>query len=106
MSQPQLRPRVCGYSLITLVNLFNEATLDNKAKSSGYKKLSTDFSKAPMASYKKVSTCLNFWLTIGTVGSYLTHPSKGKTQLFRRSMSIEDALKVFDNPREHTGIGY
>jgi hypothetical protein len=94
------------YAEIPSVNLFDETILDNKAKSSGYAKLSTDSSKAPMASYKKGSTRLNFWLTTGTVGSYLTHPSKGKTQLFRRSMSREDALKIFDNPREHTGIGY
>ena len=94
------------YAEIPSLNLFDETILDNKAKSSGYAKLSTDSSKAPMASYKKGSTRLNFWLTTGTVGSYLTHPSKGKTQLFRRSMSREDALKVFDDPREHTGIGY
>ena len=49
---------------------------------------------------------LNFWLSTGTVGSYLDHPRQGKTQLFRRQISMSDASEIFNNPRQHTGKGY
>ena len=49
---------------------------------------------------------LNFWLTSGTVGSYLDHPKQGKTQLFRRKVTFGGALELFQNPRKHTGTGY
>mmetsp|Transcript_36090 Transcript_36090/g.39886 ORF Transcript_36090/g.39886 Transcript_36090/m.39886 type:complete len:119 (+) Transcript_36090:112-468(+) len=60
----------------------------------------------PMASYKKDDVRLNFWLSTGTVGSYLNHPRQGKTQLFRRTIVMSEARKVFDNPRIHTDKGY
>ncbi len=41
-----------------------------------------------------------------TVGTALNHPKQGKTQLFRRRQSVRQLLKVFENPRFHTGKGY
>jgi hypothetical protein len=49
---------------------------------------------------------LSFWLTTGAVGSYLDHPKRGKTQLFRRKVTLGEALELFKNPRKHTGAGY
>ena len=60
----------------------------------------------PMASYRKDGIHLNFWPSTGTVGSYLDHPRQGKTQLFRRQISMSGASKIFNNPRQHTGKGY
>lgn len=50
---------------------------------------------------------LNIWCTTGTVGSYLNHPRRGKTQLFRRSISSYSELReIFNNPRVHGYDGY
>lgn len=61
-----------------------------------------------MASYRRGACRLNFWLTTGTVGSYLDHPRQGKTQLFRRDIDLNyEAEAIFQNPRvPHTGRGY
>lgn len=84
----------------------NERDLDRLASMFGYEKLDTSSSNAPMASYRRGAVRLNFWLTTGTVGSYLEHPRKGKTQLFRREVDINEARDIFENPRIHTGKGY
>ena len=50
---------------------------------------------------------LNIWCTTGTVGSYLNHPRRGKTQLFRRDVDSYGALKaILSNPRVHGQGGY
>ena len=59
-----------------------------------------------MASYKRQALRLNFWLSTGTVGSYLEHPRQGKTQLFRRDVTISEAEQIFENPRIHSGRRY
>ncbi len=41
-----------------------------------------------------------------TVGTCLTHPKQGKTQLFRKHCSIAEALELLRHPRKHTGKGY
>lgn len=46
---------------------------------------------------------LNAYYSTGTVGTCVDHPTKSKTQLFRRHQSIQDLAKIFDNPRVHTG---
>ncbi len=86
----------------------DESDLDYKAETRGWTKLDTDSSAgaAPMASYRKDGVRLNFWLTTGTVGSYLDHPKQGKSQLFRRDIVMGQADALFDNPRQHTGMGY
>lgn len=84
----------------------SESELDRMASAQGWTKLSTESSTAPMSSYRKDSSRLNFWLSTGTVGSYLDHPTQGKTQLFRREITMDEAPQLFANPRQHTGRGY
>jgi hypothetical protein len=84
----------------------DENRLDGLATTHGWNKLSTETSQAAMASYSCQDTRLNFWLSTGTVGSYLDHPRQGKTQLFRREVDMQQADEIFQNPRVHTGAGY
>eukprot|EP00571_Detonula_confervacea_P005441 CAMPEP_0172317656 /NCGR_PEP_ID=MMETSP1058-20130122/32339_1 /TAXON_ID=83371 /ORGANISM="Detonula confervacea, Strain CCMP 353" /LENGTH=171 /DNA_ID=CAMNT_0013032271 /DNA_START=192 /DNA_END=704 /DNA_ORIENTATION=+ len=84
----------------------NESELDYIGDTRGWAKIEGLPTQPPMASYKNDGVRLNFWLSTGTVGSYLDHPRQGKTQLFRRSLSMSEAIGVFDNPRKHTGKGY
>lgn len=41
-----------------------------------------------------------------TVGTALNHPTKGKTQLFRKFCDKKEVEKILNNPRIHTGKGY
>jgi hypothetical protein len=86
--------------------LLDEYRLDDLATTHGWNKLSTETSQAAMASYSRQDMRLNFWLSTGTVGSYLDHPHQGKTQLFRREVDMAQAEEIFQNPRVHTGAGY
>ena len=50
---------------------------------------------------------LNVWCSTGTIGSYLNHPQRGKSQLFRREIyDHRDLREVFENPRVHGHGGY
>ena len=71
-----------------------------------YEKLDCSSSTVRMASYRKGAVRLKFWLSIGTVGSYLKYPKRGRTQLFRRDVDMNEADVIFGNPRVHTGKGY
>jgi hypothetical protein len=84
----------------------DESRLDYLATIHGWNKLSTETRQAAMASYSCQDMKLNFWLSTGTVGSYLDHPQQGKTQLFRREVDMQQANEIFQNPRVHTGAGY
>lgn len=86
--------------------ILNQSELDCMAETHGWEILDASSSETPMASYLNDGTRLNFWLTTGTVGSYLDHPRQGKTQLFRRQISMSQASDLFQNPRQHTGVGY
>lgn len=83
-----------------------EKELDRMAEARRWDKISGLPEQPPMASYKRDEVRLNFWLSTGTVGSYLQHPRQGKTQLFRKEIDMSKAGSVFDNPRQHTGKGY
>lgn len=41
-----------------------------------------------------------------TVLTALNHPSKGKTQMTRKFLSVETVLKILKKPRLHTDRGY
>ena len=84
----------------------NESELDYMGDTRGWEKIDDLPEQPPLASYKKDGIRLNFWLSTGTVGSYLDHPRQGKTQLFRREISMSEASDIFNNPRQHTGKGY
>jgi hypothetical protein len=49
---------------------------------------------------------VNVYWTTGTVGTCLDHPRQGKTQLFRRNVSMQQLRQIFGHPRVHTGAGY
>ena len=58
-------------------------------------------------SFRHDTTRINVYYTTGTVGTCLNHPTKGKTQLFRRNIvTLEQLEAIFRNPRKHTGQGY
>lgn len=59
-----------------------------------------------MLSFKKGDCRINVYYSKGTVSTSLNHPTKGKTQLFRRNQSFRQMDKLFRNPRRHTGVGY
>lgn len=49
---------------------------------------------------------ITVWLTKMTVGTCISHPKKGPTQMFRKKVSFELLETLFKNPRQHTGKGY
>ena len=49
---------------------------------------------------------INYFYTTRTVGTCITHPTSGKTQLFRKRVTDAQLEKIFENPRIHTGKGY
>ena len=59
-----------------------------------------------MVSYRKDDVRINVYTTTMTVATCLNHPKQGKTQMFRKHVSLELLGKLFDNPRQHTGKGY
>lgn len=62
--------------------------------------------KTYMVSFTKNGCRLNVYLSKMTVATALNHPFKGKTQLFRKQLSMTELEKVFANPRVHTDKGY
>lgn len=49
---------------------------------------------------------INVYYTTGTVGTCVDHPTRGRTQLFRRDRDWDGLRALLDNPRAHTGDGY
>lgn len=49
---------------------------------------------------------VNVYYTTMTVGTCLNHPTKGKTQLFRRNVDEKMLATIFKRPRVHTRKGY
>lgn len=59
-----------------------------------------------MLSFVKGEQRVNIYYTKMTVATCVEHPKQGKTQLFRRNVSLEELEKIFINPRVHTRKGY
>lgn len=53
-----------------------------------------------------ISQRINCFYTTMTVATIITHPKKGKTQLFRRNISLKELEEIFIDPRVHSGKGY
>ena len=85
-----------------------EQFVDNLAFEQGYEKVNVrPNDQGRMSSYIRRGTVkIIVYLTTGTVATCLDHPRRGKTQLFRRNLSLHQIQEVFDNPRTHTGTGY
>jgi hypothetical protein len=60
----------------------------------------------PLISFSKGDIRINVYHTTMSVGTCLKHPKKGKTQLFRKNVSMKQLEVLFKNPRVHTGKGY
>lgn len=61
------------------------------------------------ASYRRKGTRINIWqdkFGTFTVGTALEHPIQGKTQLFRKRVSLKLLERIFEYPRVHTNKGY
>ena len=81
------------------------ADVDSLAKLEGWSRF--DYQEnIGMVSYSKNNVRVNVYLSKMTVSTAMNHPKKGKTQLFRRNVSMEQLWKLFKNPRVHTGKGY
>lgn len=59
-----------------------------------------------MLSFVKMDARINVYYSKMTVATCINHPKKGKTQLFRRHVSLNELKKIFTNPRVHTDMGY
>ena len=81
--------------------------MDNLAYRNGWRKVTNPkLTNGYMVSYRRGDYRLNFFLTTGTCGSFLEHPTQGKTALFRRNIDDYVAEEIFKNPRVHTDGGY
>ncbi|KAG7363031.1 hypothetical protein IV203_026391 [Nitzschia inconspicua] len=49
---------------------------------------------------------INIYYTTRTIGTAMSHPTQGRTQLFRRNCTNEELVQILDDPRVHTGKGY
>lgn len=49
---------------------------------------------------------INVYITKMSVTTYMNHPKKGKGQLYRKNVNLPELIKIFKNPRQHTGKGY
>lgn len=82
--------------------------LRSLAKKNGWEEIE-ETKDSHMVSFHKVingkPARLNVWDT-GTVGTYLSHPKQGKTQLFRRFVNRIQMAQIFNDPRTHMGKGY
>lgn len=59
-----------------------------------------------MVSYSNGAVRINIYLSKMTVSTGLDHPKQGKTQMFRKNVTLVELEKLFINPRTHTGKGY
>jgi len=59
-----------------------------------------------MVSYTRAGVRINIYHTTMTVATAMNHPKKGKTQMFRKNVSVTLLRKIFNNPRIHTNKGY
>ena len=61
-----------------------------------------------MVSFRKDIRRINVYYSrrLLTVATIITHPTKGRGQLFRRFVTLNALKSIFLNPRVHTGIGY
>jgi len=59
-----------------------------------------------MLSFKKEDSRINIYYTKMTVATCINHPKIGRTQLFRKRVSMKQLEKIFNNPRVHTLKGY
>lgn len=79
--------------------------IDKIAKGHGYTCIDYQ-EKIGMVSYFDGITRINVYLSTMTVATCMTHPKKGKTQLFRKNVRLNQLSDLFAYPCKHTGKGY
>jgi len=89
----------------TRISRFSLKKVRALAKDNGYKEISCD-EQSNVISFRKESTRINVYYTTRTVGTCLNHPKRGKSQLFRRDVTVAQLEQLLRNPRTHTGKGY
>lgn len=60
----------------------------------------------PVLILRQGSNKMNVYYTTGTIATTVTHPVKGRGQLFRRDIDMATLGRLMRNPRQHTGKGY
>jgi hypothetical protein len=83
----------------------DKEVIDGIAEESGYHLIDHQ-PNIGLVSYSDGPTRINVYMTKMTVATCLNHPTKGKTQLFRRNVSEHMLKEIFQQPRKHTGKGY
>lgn len=78
---------------------------DRLAREHGWKRTAWQ-PNIQMVSYVREGCRMNIYLTTGTISTSLRHPTKGRTQLFRRKLRHEQIVAVLKKPRAHVGCGY
>lgn len=73
-------------------------------------KTSDPFMRSFLVPNDKENCRVNVWSNsrnnLFTVGTYLDHPTQGKTQLFRKNLTEKEVKELLKYPRKHTGKGY
>lgn len=59
-----------------------------------------------VAFYERGGVKMDYYYTTGTVKTSMHHPTKGRTQMFRRDLTPREFAAVLESPRAHTGKGY
>lgn len=62
--------------------------------------------KSRLVSFVRDDDRINVCYTTGTVGTVLSHPEHGRTQLFRTKVDMNMLSQLFGNPRMHTQCVY
>jgi len=89
----------------TIVEMQKTEVIERMALNNGYLKI-VDQKFPPMLSFKKGVVRINVFYSTMTVATCIPHPTKGKTQLFRKNVSMTELDNIFKEPRVHTGKGY
>jgi len=86
-------------------HIYPLSDIDKLANESGWLKIDYQ-DNIGMVSYRKDKIRINIYLSRMTVSTAMKHPKKGKTQLFRQNVNLEQLTEIFKNPRTHTNKGY
>lgn len=89
------------------LDMLDKAAVRRLAKKHGWtEEVAKDTNVLIFSRYFEGHQQVNVWWRTGTVATSLKHPNKGKTQLYRRNVSMQMMLEIFKNPRVHTDLGY
>lgn len=77
------------------------------AKQTGWKLIEHKEDQFMFRFKKGKDSLIDVWYSKMTVCTIITHPTRGRGQMYRRNVFLQkDLVKLFVNPRTHTGEGY